>query len=226
MRVKTERYNLFVLERELRDAVRRLEGVLDGARPSDYVRAWFAPQAARELLAFRELITEYEHGNVLRVVLARAARSARRTTHFDLDFPRAPQREPYWCHKHRRTCRPMESAAHFLRRYTLDTLERIKAFSRVRAPRRTAEIVHGDARTLALGGPYDGVVTSRPTRPSSTTTSSIATRTSCSASTTDGSSSSARRRAGRAGQLWRPTRTGSRPCSRTSGRRCGRERRS
>ena len=161
-RVKTERYNLFVLERELRDAVRRLEVVLDGARPSDYVRAWFAPQAARELLAFRELITEYEHGNVLRVVLARAARSARRTTHFDLDFPRAPQREPYWCHKHRRTCRPVESAAHFLRRYTLDTLERIKAFSRVRAPRRTAEIVHGDARTLALGGPYDGVVTSPP----------------------------------------------------------------
>jgi hypothetical protein len=94
--------------------------------------------------------------------VARAARSARRTTHFDLDFPRAPQRSAYWCHKHRRTCRPVEAAAHFLRRYTLDTLERIKAFSRVRAPRRTAAVVHGDARTLALGGPYDGVVTSPP----------------------------------------------------------------
>src|SRR5436309_584782 len=82
-----------------------------------------------------------------RVVLARAARSARRTTHFDLDFPRTPQLEPYWCHKHRRTCRPVETASHFLRRYALDTLERIKAFSRVRAPRRTAEMVHGDART-------------------------------------------------------------------------------
>ena len=69
---------------------------------------------------------------------------------------------PNWCHKHRRTCRPVEAAAHSLRRYTLDTLERIKAFSRLRAPRRTAEMVHGDARTLVLGGPYDGVVSSPP----------------------------------------------------------------
>ena len=163
VRVKTERYNLFVLERELRDVVGRLDGLeARGDTPSGYVRRWFAPQAARELLGFRALITEYEHDDVLRVVLARAARSARRTTHFDLDFPRAPQQGPYWCHKHRRTCRPVEVAAHFLRRYTLDTLERIKAFSRVRAPRRDAEVVHGDARTLPLGGPYDGVVTSPP----------------------------------------------------------------
>ena len=162
-RVKTERYNLFVLERELRDVVGRLDPLDTAAHAaSGYVRRWFAPQAARELLAFRELTPDYEHGDVLRVVLARAARSARRTTHFDLDFPRAPQEGPYWCHKHRRTCRPVEAAAHFLRRYTLDTLERIKAFSRVRAPRRAAEILHGDARALPLGGPYDGVVTSPP----------------------------------------------------------------
>jgi hypothetical protein len=163
VRVKTERYNLFVLERELRDLVRRLDALdAPDEKPSDYVRTWFAPRAAQELLAFRRLIPEYEHGDVLRVVLARAARSARQTTHFDLDFPRAPQRDAYWCHKHRRTCRPVETASHFLRRYTLDTLERIKAFSRVRTPRRTAEILHGDARTLVLDGPYDGVVTSPP----------------------------------------------------------------
>jgi hypothetical protein len=163
MRVKTERYNLFVLERELRDVVRRLDGVEAAPEaPSPYVRRWFAPAAARELLAFRALIPEYEHVDVLRVILARAARSARRTTHFDLDFPRAPQRRPYWCHKHRRTCRPVTSASQFLRRYTLDTLTRVKAFARARAPRRTAEVVHGDARTLPLRGPYDGIVTSPP----------------------------------------------------------------
>jgi DNA methylase len=163
MRVKTQRYNLFVLERELRDVVRRLDGLeACPEEPSPYVRRWFAPAAARQLLAFRALIPEYEHEDVLRVILARAARSARRTTHFDLDFPRTPQLRPYWCHKHRRTCRPVESASQFLRRYTLDTLTRVKAFARMRAPRRAAEAVHGDARTLPLGGPYDGVVTSPP----------------------------------------------------------------
>jgi hypothetical protein len=117
MQVKTRRPNLFTLERELRDACSRIERTDPDARPSEYVRTWYAPRATAELLAFRGLIPEYEHADVLRVVLARAARSARRTPHFDLDFPRAPQLSPYWCHKHRRECRPVERAEHFLRRY-------------------------------------------------------------------------------------------------------------
>ena len=125
------------------------------------MRAWFAPQARNDLLRFRSLAAEYEHADVLRVVLARSARSARRTTHFDLDFPRAPQMEPYWCHKHRRECKPVERADHFVRRYTLDTLARLKEFARVRS-RRSATVLHGDARDADLGGPFDGVVTSPP----------------------------------------------------------------
>jgi hypothetical protein len=162
MRVKTTPYNLFVLERELRDVASRLDTLAPRAKPTKYVRDWFAPQAARELLAFRELIPEYEHGDVLRVVLARAARSARRTTHFDLDFPRAPQVDPYWCYKHKRECRPVEDAAPFLRRYTLDTLTRIKAFAKIRARTRHATVLHGDSRELDYGSAFDAVVTSPP----------------------------------------------------------------
>jgi DNA methylase len=162
MRVKTEEYNLFVLERELRDVVARLDTLTTRTRPTKYVRDWFAPDAARELLAFRELIPEYEHADVLRVVLARAARSARRTTHFDLDFPRQPQLGPYWCHKHKRECRPVEDALPFLRRYTLDTLARIKAFAKVRSRGRATTVLHGDARELDYGRAFDAVATSPP----------------------------------------------------------------
>ena len=164
MSVKTGRYNLFSLEHELRDALRRLEAFAGDppAAPTPYVEAWFAPRAAAELLFFRSLVDDYEHADVLRVVLARAARSARRTTHFDLEFPRAPQLGDYWCHKHRRTCRPIDRAAHFLRRYALDTLERIRGFSRLRGRAAVATVVHGDARGLQSGGPFDGVVTSPP----------------------------------------------------------------
>jgi hypothetical protein len=108
------------------------------------------------------MISGYAYQDVLRVVLARAARSARRTTHFDLDFPRVPQREPYWCHKHKRTCAPVETASQFLRRYTLDTLTRLKEFGRVRARGRTATVVHGDSTTHEFGGRFDGIVTSPP----------------------------------------------------------------
>jgi hypothetical protein len=162
MRVKTNAYNPFALEHELRDVLTRFEageGTVGKATP--YVRAWFAPQAQEDLLRFRSLAEASEHADVLRVVLARAARSARLTTHFDLDFPQAPQDGPYWCHKHKRECRPIERADHFLRRYTLDTLTRLKTFARVRRDRPVA-VLHGDARELELPGPFDAVVTSPP----------------------------------------------------------------
>jgi DNA methylase len=160
MEVKTRSYNPFVLEQELRAAHARVGET--ASRPSAYVRRWYAPTAARELLGFRGLLGEYEHADVLRVVLARAARSARRTTHFDLEFPQQPQLEPYWCHKHRRECRPVETAAQFLRRYTLDTLVRLKEFARVRTKGRVATVLHGDVRVLNLPARYDGVLTSPP----------------------------------------------------------------
>jgi hypothetical protein len=160
MQVKTRPYDLFLLEKELRDALARRG--CGRARATGYVREWFAPRAASELLRFRALVEDYEHADVLRVVLARAARSARLTTHFDLDFPRSPQREAYWCHKHRRTCRPVSEADKFLARYLIDTLERLKQFQRVRARSRVARVLHGDAREVDLAGPYDGIVTSPP----------------------------------------------------------------
>lgn len=160
MRVKTARYDLLRLRKDVQDARSRLGRSPE--RPRGYVREWFSPRAAAELLHFRSLADEYEHADVLRVVLARAARSARLTTHFDLDFPREPQREPYWCHKHRRLCTPVAEAEKFLVRYLDDTRARIEEFTRVRDGRRAAEVLHGDARELELTGPFDAVLTSPP----------------------------------------------------------------
>ena len=165
MRVKTRRHNLDAIRRDLLWAHEQAS-VFDPSRGlnerSGYVGDWFAPRAAAELLHFRSLVDQVASADVLRVVLARAARSARRTTHFDLDFPRQPQLEPYWCHKHRRTCKPVEEARRFLLRYTLDTLDRIEAFAAVRAHEAHASVVHGDARELDLSGPFDAIVTSPP----------------------------------------------------------------
>jgi hypothetical protein len=158
--VKVREHGLEVLERDARE-VGEAPWVARGRAPA-FVREWYAERAAAELLGFRAAIAGRPSEDVLRVVLARAARSARLTTHFDLDFPRAPQVGPYWCHKHRRECRPVEEAAKFLRRYLVDTVARIRTFAAARDPRRAALILHGDARELELGGPYDGVITSPP----------------------------------------------------------------
>ena len=165
IRVKTAYYDVDALGAELRDANARLDSLATGrarAPREPYLRAWYAPRAAAELLAFRDLIPEYEHRDVLRVILSRAARSARRAAHFDLEAPREPQTGEYWCHKHRRTCRPVESAAGFLRRYTLDTLARIEEFARVRDDGCEANVLHADARDAQYAATFDGVLTSPP----------------------------------------------------------------
>ena len=165
VRVKTAAYDLDALRRDLDAARGRAAEFEWGDDPpadaSEFVREWYAPRAAAELLDFRASLEGSSSTQVLRVVLARAARSARRTTHFDLDFPRTPQLEPYLCRKHRRVCRPVEEAQRFLLRYTRDTLARIEEFARVRTG-ASATVLAGDARRLDLGGPFAGVVTSPP----------------------------------------------------------------
>jgi len=166
MRVKTRPHNLDVLRRDVLWAHEQASafeptGKVPTGTPA-YLQEWFAPDAVEELLHFRGLVEQVASTDVLRVVLARAARSARRTTHFDLEFPRSPQRAPYWCHKHKRTCTPVKSARRFLLRYAVDTLDRIEAFAAARRDGCVAEIVHGDATELELHGSCDAVVTSPP----------------------------------------------------------------
>ncbi len=132
------------------------------ASAAGYLRHWFHPRALQQLLAYRQLIdTEgYEYRDLLKIILSRAARSARLVAHFELDFPKHPRTGPYWCHKHARTCVPATDALKFLRRYSTDTLERIAAFARVRTG-ASAAIYHADSRT-ALFPSVDGVITSPP----------------------------------------------------------------
>ena len=161
VRVKTAEY-----EREaLLDDTARLA---DGERPavdlggaSPYLRRWFAPRALSELLAFRARIDGTAYPDLWRVVLSRAARSARLARHFDLDFPAEPVQGEYFCHKHRRTCRPVGEADKFLRRYVRDAVTRVLAYGEVRRS-AAATVLHGDARSLDPPGPVDLVVTSPP----------------------------------------------------------------
>lgn len=131
-------------------------------RVNDYLYQWYAPPALAQLLAYRDTIEHgaYQYKDLLRVILSRSARSARLTTHFDLDFPKQPQTEPYWCYKHSRTCYPTTDALKFLKRYSEDTLRRVQQFAAVRTAAQVT-IHHDDSRSVNLP-PIAGVVTSPP----------------------------------------------------------------
>lgn len=167
--VKTRDYDLELLEFEVHDALNRglsmptlalREQQTAPYQPSDYLASWFAPPALESLLAYRSSIHNYRYSDVLKVILSRAARSARRTTHFDLDFPKKPQTEPYQCYKHSRICRPTEDAAQFLKRYSTDTLKRVREFSAIRK-QVALSVITDDTRSVEFPR-HDLVITSPP----------------------------------------------------------------
>ena len=164
-RVKSSRYALGELELALRGTLEhaRKQGPPAGTETTPWLKRWFSPRALDELIGYRSALEKLnpEHGDVARVILSRAARSARLTTHFDLDFPRTPTTQPYYCHKHKRTCRPVDEAAKFLSRYTLDTVRRIREFAEVRTD-RAVTVLHSDSRTVQLLSTPTGVITSPP----------------------------------------------------------------
>ena len=170
-RVKVESYDLVLLEREVNDVLTRLRlelhpGMFSNGHSeeltvaSEYLHSWFAPKALQQLLYFRSLIADYEHQELLQIVLSRAARSARLTMHFNLDFPAKPQTEPYDCRKHSRVCKPTDDAEKFLVRYGLDTLQRMKAFAKLRSGAVTS-VVSGNSQEFEFPQ-ADLVITSPP----------------------------------------------------------------
>ncbi len=172
-RAKTATYNIPQLKREINDILIRLESAQNpdlfsvNEEPipftedaTEYLKSWFSPLALTELLAFRNLIPQYKNQDLLKVILSRTARSARLTTHFDLDFPKVPQTEPYHCYKHSRICLPTPAAYKFIRRYALDTLKRVEEFAALKTKAKV-KVHHADSRDGKFAE-IDGVITSPP----------------------------------------------------------------
>ena len=173
--VKAAYYDLDLLRDETDDIINRISSINASSstlfpnlttdppqieNDNDYLSKWFAPNALNELLVFRRLIHDYHHQDYFNLILSRSARSARLTTHFDLDFPKTPTTQPYTCYKHSRICSPTTTALKFLIRYCQDSLTRVTQYSRLRTP-STIRLIHGDSR-LAQFPLVDGVITSPP----------------------------------------------------------------
>ena len=173
--VKTAHYDLARLRADVLDIIEKVQSVpvaqqatlWDAPAPfvetdNPYLHQWYAPRARTELLTYAHLIETgaYLYKDVLRIILSRAARSARLTTHFDLDFPKQPQTEPYHCYKHARVCSPTTDTLKFLKRYSLDTLARITEYAHLKTEAHI-RTYHSDSRHITYP-PLDGVITSPP----------------------------------------------------------------
>jgi len=178
-RVKTRKYDIAEVEREIKDALKRLQSfssrLLNKGESlfndeigrfetdSEYLKTWFSDRALQEILFYRSIIKNYKNQDVLKIILSRSARSARLIPHYDLARPKKPVRETYWCIKHKRYCTPIDEALKFINRYSWDTIKRLKEFDRIRTD-ASIKIFQGDARIIKLPDDLriDGIFTSPP----------------------------------------------------------------
>ncbi len=171
-KAKTDEYDLEQLDWEIYDILEKLskhredfskKGKANKLFTSNnkYLKEWFALQTRKELLCYKHLIQDYTYQDLLKIILSRSARSARLVTHYDLDFPKKPQKKPYQCYKHGRICAPVQEAYKFLRRYSIDTLRRIKEYDQIKK-NTEVKVIHGDSRTVNLPKGIDMVITSPP----------------------------------------------------------------
>lgn len=179
-KAKTAKYDLGIAKKEIHDILEKLRSSIQKdniqlclLKPetysieitvtnNEYLNRWFDQKARNELLTYKYLIDKesYKYKILMKVILSRSARSARLTTHFDLDFPKKPQTEPYYCYKHSRICKPTNEAFKFLRRYSLDTIRRLEEYSYLQTDAKV-EVNHADCRVTDFPL-VDGVITSPP----------------------------------------------------------------
>lgn len=175
-KVKTQQYDLTLLEKEILDILNKTQEFgervkknqkalfeIENFQPSQYFKTWYSGRAIKEIYFFRSLIPNYKYQDVLKIILCRAARSARQIPHYDLARPKKPVKEKYWCIKHKQYCEPIDNAIKFINRYCWDTITRIREFDKIRTDKNII-LLKGDSRIIKLpvGKEIDGIFTSPP----------------------------------------------------------------
>jgi hypothetical protein len=117
-----------------------------------FLDKWFLSPVRDEVdFLFGEIkaITNKEIKKVLAIILSRTVRSCRATTHADLATLKKPVTTTYYCKKHGKICKPIFSIIGWWERYSVDTLNRLREFDKLRTD--TFQIcLTGDSRTIDI----------------------------------------------------------------------------
>ena len=134
------------------DLVEKYQIKIKQDKNDTFLDRWFLSPVREEIkFLFEELKTvdNKDIKRVLAVILSRTVRSCRATTHADLATLKEPVTTTYYCKKHGKICKPIFSIIGWWQTYTVDTLNRLKDFDKLRA--ETLQIcLAGDSRTIDI----------------------------------------------------------------------------
>ena len=113
---------------------------------------WFLNPVKEEInFLFEDLktINNEDIKKVLAIILSRTVRSCRATTHADLATLKETVTTTYYCKKHGKICKPIFSIMGWWKRYSIDTLNRLLGFNKLRTD--TIQVcLTGDSRTINI----------------------------------------------------------------------------
>ena len=121
-------------------------------RDNTFISKWFLAPVREEIDFLSKKIQQIKDPDIkeiMMLILSRTVRSCRATTHADLATLKEPVYSPYYCKKHGKICKPIFSIIKWWRRYSIDTLNRISEFKKVRTDTMQISIV-GDSRKINI----------------------------------------------------------------------------
>lgn len=134
------------------DLVEKYKIKIKQDKNNSFLDKWFLFPVREEIdFVSKELnkVVNKDIKKILAIIFSRTVRSCRATTHADLATLKEPVTTTYYCKKHGKVCKPIFSLKGWWQRYTLDTLNRLKEFDRLRT--ETFQIcLTGDGRTIDI----------------------------------------------------------------------------
>ncbi|HEX2896725.1 MAG TPA: DNA methyltransferase [candidate division Zixibacteria bacterium] len=103
---------------------------------NSFLDKWYMKNIRDEIdFAFQlvKQVKEKKNREILAVILSRTIRSCRATTHSDLATLVDPQLTTYYCHKHKKICKPLFSIKYWFERYAIDTLKRLVEYKTLKS---------------------------------------------------------------------------------------------
>ena len=119
---------------------------------TSFLDKWYIPSIRKEIdFLFQKIKKTKDKNNkkILAVILSRALRSCRATTHSDLATLKKPQITSYYCWKHKKICKPLFSMESWFNRYAKDTIRRIETFSKLKTD-AFYTFIPSDSRTVNI----------------------------------------------------------------------------
>ncbi|OQX51983.1 MAG: restriction endonuclease subunit M [Candidatus Cloacimonas sp. 4484_209] len=117
-----------------------------------FLDKWFLAPVREEIDFLFERIKQIKNPEIkktLAIILSRTIRSCRATTHADLATLKEPVTTTYYCKKHGKICKPIFSIKKWWNRYSIDTLNRLLEFDKLRSNTMQICLV-GDSRNIDI----------------------------------------------------------------------------